>query len=88
MTKWGNDKKLHHLVIPVKDKSTLELETVESLKTKYQKNPEFAMGLYLVFDDSKPVGNFSLQMDADRLMTKIMERVGTHGRDEGLQGWW
>lgn len=71
MTKWGNDKKLHHLVIPVKDKNLLELETVESMKEKYQKNPEFAMGLYLVFDDSKPIGNFSLQMDPDHLMKKI-----------------
>ena len=71
MARWENDKDLYHLIVPVRDKDNPEINTFESLKKRYNENPDYASGIYMIFDGEKPIGNFSLQLDPGHLMKKI-----------------
>ncbi|MEZ4740891.1 MAG: GNAT family N-acetyltransferase [Bdellovibrionota bacterium] len=71
IVRWENDKDLYHLITPVRDKSKPEINTFESLKKRYAENPEYSSGIYIIFDNNKPIGNFSLQIDPGHLMKKI-----------------
>jgi len=72
LVKWENDPELFHLIVPVLDKDApIEKKTFESLKESFLDSPDYALSIYIIFDEEKPIGNFSLMLDPQHLMKKV-----------------
>jgi len=72
IVKWDNDTDLYHLITPVKSKdSSVEVKTVEQLTEMYEQSPEYAKGIYIILDEDRPIGSFSLQFNPGHLLKNI-----------------
>lgn len=69
--RWNNDEELFHYLTPVRDKEPPVKGTFQDLKDLYFKDPVHADGIYIIYDGTKLIGNFSLQMDPGHLYKKI-----------------
>lgn len=74
LTRWDCDKELYHLVTPVRDEKAASAYPAEEEVLKKYQDPEFSNGVYVIWDDDKPIGNLSIQIDPPQVMKKV---VGT-----------
>jgi RimJ/RimL family protein N-acetyltransferase len=71
LTKWDCDRELFHLATPVpNEKMALEYPSEFEVIKKYQ-DSNFAQGVYIIWDNDKPIGNLSIQVDPPHLMKKV-----------------
>lgn len=71
LVKWENDPEINYLIHPRPD-ATKELfaPKIEDVRERHQKDdPNFQV--YMIYDDDKLVGNFSLRIDPGHLYKKI-----------------
>lgn len=72
LVRWENDEDIRHLISPVRDRNIpLMPVSYEELKKRYLDDRKHALDIYMIFDENKLVGSFSLQMDVEHLMKKI-----------------
>lgn len=70
LAKWDNEH--YDLITPVKNKDQpVEVVTCESLRKKYSEISTTNFSLYFIYDDKKPIGNFSIMIDPNHLFKKI-----------------
>ncbi len=70
--KWENDLSLHHLTIPMRDKnSSKELVSIQSIVKSFRSNPDRAKNTFLIFDDTKPIGQISIHINPPHLYKKV-----------------
>ena len=72
LVKWDNDLEFRHLIRRTEDKNeVIKPITFNKLKTRYEDNPKRAEGIYIIYDNNRQIGNFSLQIDPEHLLRKI-----------------
>ena len=61
LAKWENDPDLYHLVRPISKEHPWEKTTLSALKDRYKERkwPE----VYMIFDETRPIGHISLHMN-------------------------
>ena len=87
LLKWENDEELYHLTIPKKKDCVWTKQNFESLQKKYTDNSKNNSAIYIIFDQNKPIGNYSLQMNPDHLLKKG-EETSWPGLTIGEKEYW
>lgn len=73
VAKWDCDRELYHLVTPIRDKeAALRYPAKEEVLKKYQ-DPLFSKKIYVIWDDQKPIGHLSIQIDPPHLLKKVKQ---------------
>lgn len=69
--KWENDLEFYHLIAPMRSKdSKVVLVTVEGTVKFFQENPSRLKDTYIVWDDTKPIGQITIHTDPPHLFKK------------------
>lgn len=68
---WDCDQELFHLITPIPDHSIdINYPSREELMELYQ-DPFYTEGLSMIYDEQKPIGYISVQIDPPQLMKKL-----------------
>ncbi|MCI5071525.1 GNAT family N-acetyltransferase [bacterium] len=72
LLKWENDVSIYHLITPVKDRNQKFIPiNFDQLKEKCHLEKGKKKYTYLVYDQDKPLGQFSIHIDPAHLYKKI-----------------
>lgn len=72
LLKWENNEELFYLTNPTtKENTTYKEITAKEFIERYQKDPNLAKNVFMIFDNKKPIGNFSIQIDPKQLMKHV-----------------
>lgn len=70
--KWDNDENMYHLITPVKGpEQKFTPINMEQVKEKYRIRQDDGKYLFLVYDQDRPIGQFSIHIDPEHLYKKI-----------------